>query len=150
LPATYVWLLIIMLVTILSIYSMHLAQKVKDESGDAGPALVEFGKAFPAEAIRDVATTADDNTIFLRLFDGKVGCVRYQGRTMSCQLLHPGSVSISPSDKPNAVVVEFRHPRKESGEFLFRNARLAAEVSLWLLGSFAASAEDMDAELHPA
>ena len=148
-PAIYVWLLAILLITVFSVYSLQLAERVKDESGDAGPAILEFGKAFPSEAIRDLVTTEDYMTVFFRLFEGKVGCVRYHGRTMSCQLLRPGNVSVIPCDVPNAIEVEFSSGRPETILFTFRNARQAAEVSLWLLGTFAASEHDPEI-LSPA
>lgn len=148
-PAIYVWLLAIVLITAFSVYSLELAERVKDERGDAGPAILEFGKAFPMEAIRDLVTTEDQMTVFFRLYAGKVGCVRFHGRTMSCQLLRPGYVTVIPCDIPNTIEVEFLNERPETIQFIFRNARQAAEVSLWLLGSFAASEHDPEI-LSPA
>lgn len=139
-PAIYVWLLVIFLIAGFSIYAMQLAAKVDDETGDTGPAILEFGKAFPQEAIRDVVATADDNAVFLRLFEGKVGCVQFHRRTVSCQLLKPGSVAVLPSERANTIRIDFRNSRSDSGEFTFRSARQAAEVSLWLLGSFSGGA----------
>lgn len=150
-PAIYVWLLAIFLITMFSIYSMQLAARSREDEDEAGSALIEFGKAFPLEAVRDVAMTADRQTVFLRLFDGKVGCVKYHGRTMSCRLLHPGTANVLPGDQQNAVRIEFRNSQSDSGEFVFSSARQAAEVSLWLLGSFAAGAGgDSSTALKPA
>lgn len=150
-PATYVWLLAIFLITIFSIYSMQLAARYREEDEDSGPVLIEFGKAFPGEAVRDVASTADRQTVFLRLFDGKVGFVQYRGRTMSCRLLHPGTANVLPGDDANAVRIEFKNATSDSGEFTFSSPRQAAEVSLWLLGSFAASGGgDASTVLSPA
>ena len=150
-PATYVWLLAIFLITMFSIYSMQLAARHQEEDEEAGPALIEFGRAFPKEAVRDVVATADRQTVFLRLFDNKVGCVQYKGRTMSCRLLHPGTANVLPGETQNAVRIEFKNSVSDSGEFVFASARQAAEVSLWLLGSFAAGAETEDpTALKPA
>ncbi len=46
-PAIYVWLLAIFLITMFSIYSMQLAARHREEDEEAGPALIEFGRAFP-------------------------------------------------------------------------------------------------------
>ncbi|HZG28525.1 hypothetical protein SAMN05421890_4006 [Ensifer adhaerens] len=150
-PATYVWLLAIFLITMFSIYSMQLAARHREDDEEAGPALIEFGRAFPNEAVRDVVTTADRQTVFLRLFDNKVGCVQYRGRTMSCRLLHPGSVTVLPGESENAVRLDFKNSVSDSGQFFFTSEKQAAEVSLWLLGSFAASGGGDDSTvLSPA
>ncbi|MET3612549.1 hypothetical protein ABID16_000854 [Rhizobium aquaticum] len=150
-PATYVWLLAIFLITMFSIYSMQLAARHREEDEDAGPALIEFGRAFPKEAVRDVVATADRQTVFLRLFDNKVGCVHYRGRTLACRLLHPGTVTVLPGENEYTVRLDFKKNTSESGEFIFASERQAAEVSLWLLGSFAASGGGDDSTaLSPA
>lgn len=138
-PAIYAWLLTIFLITMFSIYSMQLAARHRDEDEEAGPALIEFGRAFPKEAVRDVVTTVDRQTVFLRLLDNKVGCVHYRGRIMACRLLNPGTVTVLPGRDENAVRLEFKNSVSDSGEFTFLSERQAAEVSLWLLGSFTAS-----------
>ncbi|HWU61864.1 MAG TPA: hypothetical protein VN112_07555 [Ensifer sp.] len=143
-PAIYVWLLAIFLITMFSIYSMQLAARHREEDEEAGPALIEFGRAFPKEAVRDVVATADRQTVFLRLFDNKVGCVQYRGRTMSCRLLHRGTVAVLPGEQENAVRLDFMNSTSDSGEFVFASPRQAAEVSLWLLGSFASSGDGDD------
>lgn len=148
-PAIYVWLIVIVLIAVFSVYSLQLAANLRGQSDDAGQALIEFGKAFPQEAVRDVVATADNDTVFLRLYEGKVGCVQYHGRTMSCQLLKPGSVSVHPGNNPNTVHIDFNNSRSDSGEFVFANTREAAEVSLWLLGSFT-SAQSDDEAIKPA
>lgn len=151
-PAIYVWLLAIFLITMFSIYAMQLAARDRDEAEDTGPALIEFGRAFPKEAVRDVIATADRQSIFLRLFDGKVGCVQYHGRTMSCRLLQPGSASVQPGDHPMALRIDFSNSISGSGQFVFASEREAAEVSLWLLDSFAAAGAGGDSStlLNPA
>jgi hypothetical protein len=136
-PAIFVWLLAIFLITMFSIYAMQLAARDREEAEDAGPALIEFGRAFPKEAVRDVIATANRQSVFLRLFDGKVGCVQYHGRTMSCRLLHPGTASVEPGSVANALRIELRNSVAGSGEYIFANEAQAAEVSLWLLDSFA-------------
>lgn len=138
-PAIYAWLLTIFLMTMFSIYSMQLAARHKEEDEEAGPALIEFGRAFPKEAIRDVVVTADRQSVFLRLFENRVGCVQFRGRTMSCRLIQTGSATVLPGQDEMSLRIEFKNSGSDSGEFVFASARQAAEVSLWLLGSFAAS-----------
>ena len=138
LPATYVWLILIFVITIGSLYAFWLSSKAKEESDDTGSAILAFGRAFPGEAIRDAVATADGQAVFLRLHENNVGCVQFHKETMSCQLLKAGNVSIRPGEARNGVHIDFLNSARPSREFVFRNARQAAEVSLWLLGSLAA------------
>ncbi len=102
---------------------------------DAGLAILEFGRAFPDEAIREVITTADGRAVFLRLHDGKAGCMHAHGHHYSCHRIEPGSVRVE-SAGPKRLAVKFANAAFEGGVFVFRDERQAAEVSLWLLGSF--------------
>lgn len=102
---------------------------------DAGLAILEFGRAFPDEAIREVITTTNGRTVFLRLHDGKAGCMNAHGHHYSCHLIEPGTVRVN-SAGPNRLTVQFANAAYEGGTFEFRDERETAEVSLWLLGSF--------------
>ncbi|MCD1264702.1 hypothetical protein B5M44_09930 [Shinella sumterensis] len=102
---------------------------------DSGLAILEFGRAFPDEAIRDVVTTANGKTVFLRLHDGKAGCMNAHGLHYTCHLIEPGTVRVE-SAGPRRLSVTFANAAFEGGTFEFRNEQQAAEVSLWLLGSF--------------
>jgi hypothetical protein len=102
---------------------------------DAGLAILEFGRAFPGEAIRAVITTANGRTVFLRLHDGKAGCMHAHGHHYACHLIEPGTVRVS-SAGPKRLDVRFANAAFEGGMFEFRDEKQAAEVSLWLLGSF--------------
>lgn len=102
---------------------------------DAGLAILEFGRAFPEEAIREVITTANGRTVFLRLHDGKAGCMNAHGHHYSCHRIDPGTVRVSAAG-PKRLTVQFPNAAHEGGTFEFRDEREAAEVSLWLLGSF--------------
>ncbi|WP_420854927.1 hypothetical protein [Shinella kummerowiae] len=102
---------------------------------DAGLAILEFGRAFPDEAIREVITTANGRTVFLRLHDGKAGCMNAHGHHYSCHLIEPGTVRVN-SAGPKRLTVQFANAAYEGGTFEFRDERETAEVSLWLLGSF--------------
>ena len=110
---------------------------------DAGLAILEFGRAFPDEAIREVITTANGRTVFLRLHDGKAGCMHAHGHHYSCYLIEPGTVRVSGAG-PKRLSVQFSNAAFEGGTFEFRDERQAAEVSLWLLGSFMPTIAGLD------
>ena len=110
---------------------------------DAGLAILEFGRSFPDEAIREVITTANGRTVFLRLHDGKAGCMNAHGHHYSCHRIEPGTVRVSAAGS-RRLTVQFPNAAHEGGTFEFRNEREAAEVSLWLLGSFMPSAVGLD------
>ncbi|WLR94136.1 hypothetical protein [Shinella zoogloeoides] len=102
---------------------------------DAGLAIVEFGRAFPEEAIRAMISTANGRTVFLRLHDGKAGVMHAHGHHYTCHLIEPGAVRVAGAG-PKRLSVQFSNASFEGGTFEFRDEKQAAEVSLWLLGSF--------------
>ena len=106
-----------------------------EAAADTGLAILEFGRAFPEEAIRQVIATADGRTVFLRLHDGKAGCMHAHGHHYACHLIEPGTVQVR-SLGGARLDVTFANEAFEGGAFTFRNENDAAEVSLWLLGSF--------------
>jgi hypothetical protein len=110
---------------------------------DAGLAILEFGRAFPDEAIREVITSADGRAVFLRLHDGKAGCMHAHGHHYTCHLIEPGTVRVS-AVGPKRLDVRFAAAAFEGGTFEFRDERQAAEVSLWLLGSFMPGVTSLD------
>ncbi|MCQ4629863.1 hypothetical protein GB927_007450 [Shinella sp. CPCC 100929] len=110
---------------------------------DAGLAILEFGRAFPDEAIREMITTANGRTVFLRLHDGKAGCMNAHGHHYSCHLIEPGTVRVNGAG-PKRLDVKFANAAYEGGTFEFRDERDAAEVSLWLLGSFMPGIASLD------
>ena len=112
---------------------------------DSGLAILEFGRAFPEEAIRAVIPTANGRTVFLRLHDGKAGCMHAHGHHYSCHLIEPGTVRVN-SAGPKRLSVLFANAAFEGGTFEFRDEKQAAEVSLWLLGSFMPSAASLDSK----
>ncbi len=124
--------------TLLSLYVFRRLNLLESQSDEIGAAIMAFGRAFPGEPIREVQPTVDSSAVFLRLSDGKAGCVQSFKRHVVCRILRPNSVHVQPSDNAAALHVEFGDSRLEDGDFRFRNAQQAAEVSLWLLGSVAA------------
>lgn len=121
------------------------------EQFDAGIAIIEFGRAFPQEAIRDVVVAADGAMIFLRLWDGRAGCMKPVGNRYHCHIVEPGRVTVQQTDNPKALAIEFPATSMRGGVFEFRTPREASEVSLWLLGSFVTAARNtLDPGLSPA
>lgn len=116
-------------------------QQAEDERFDAGLAIVEFGRAYPKEAIRSVIMSADGEMVFLRLWTGRTGCMRRNGNRFFCHMIDPSAVNVTPSADGAGLVLDFPGLKAMSGEFPFRSSRDAAEVSLWLLGSLATEAE---------
>lgn len=119
----------------------------RKEEPDHGEILVEFARAFPGEAIRSVTMTKDGNACFLRLADGKTGFMQNMGRHHVARLIMPGSVGVHPLEEQPGLRIEFHESTLKGGDYVFDSAEDAAEVSLWLCGSFAlANAESEAAE----
>lgn len=113
----------------------------EDDLHDTGLAIVEFGRAYPGEAIRDLHGTADREAIFVRLHDGKAGLMRNHRNHYACHLIKPGRTRISPLPDARGFTAEFLDSPTQTGKFVFSSEKDAAEVSLWLLGSMAAHVE---------
>lgn len=133
-----IWTVVIACLT-LAVFVYMRAQRRDEQpqsaATDTGLAIVEFGRAFPNEAIREVLGTADGNNVFLRLHDGKVGCMRAHRQHYASHLIEPGSVTVHNSPSGKGLVIDFQDKTQDSGSFEFRSSVEAAEVSLWLLGS---------------
>jgi len=114
--------------------------KGSDEAADAGLAILEFGRAFPDEPVRDVIMTADGQSAFLRLADGRTGFLHAMGRHYVTHLIPPGGVEIEGRPGERSLVARFRDSSFKGGTFTFSKVEEAAEVSVWLLGSFAIAA----------
>ncbi|MDR6758578.1 hypothetical protein J2Y48_003878 [Mycoplana sp. BE70] len=110
-------------------------------SNDTGLAILEFGQAYPNEAIREVISTANGDSVFLRLHDGKVGCMRAHGQHFTSHLIEPGLVRVHNSASGKGLMLEFLGNASDNGAFEFGTSGEAAEVSLWLLGSLLPAAE---------
>jgi len=118
----------------------------KDEP-DHGELLMEFARAFPGEAVRSVTMTKDGNASFLRLADGKTGFMQNMGRHHVARLIMPGNVGVHALDEQPGLRIDFHESTLKGGDYVFDSAEAAAEVSLWLCGSFAlANAESEAAE----
>ncbi|WP_137158089.1 hypothetical protein [Rhizobium sp. FKL33] len=116
-----------------------------DERFDAGLAVLEFARAYPNEAIRNLVMSSDGDMVFLRLWTGGAGCMRRVSNRYLCTLIDAERVTLSPTQDPKTISIDFHDHPALTGSFSFRNEKDAAEVSLWLLGSVATRI-DRDAE----
>lgn len=137
------WLLFIIIAILAGAFYMWMnARNERDwDNPDAGSAMVDFGRAFPDEAIRALHSTADRKAIFLRLHDGKAGFIQSHGTHYVCHVIQPGKVRVNSSESGRGLIVHFPDFAYLDNAFEFQNAGEAAEVSLWLLGSFSPKSE---------
>ena len=139
------WLVIIVAVLMFFFWATGLVKQGQaNERFDAGLAIVEFGRAYPNEAIRNVIISADGEMVFLRLWTGLTGCMRRNGPRFLCHVIDPAAMRVTPTTDGKGLELDFGGFKALSGSFEFRSQREAAEVSLWILGSFAARAERRD------
>ena len=146
------WLLLIAVIVLAGAFYMWMnARAERDwDNPDAGSAMVEFGRAFPDEAIRALHSTADRKAIFLRLHDGKAGFIQSHGTHYVCHVIQPGKVRVNSSETGRGLIVHFPDFAYLDNAFEFQNASEAAEVSLWLLGSFNPKSEFTQADSEPS
>ena len=132
------WLLLLALVAAVGAFYVRMNARAEHDADnpDAGSAIVEFGRAFPDEAIRALHSTVDRQAIFLRLHDGKAGFIQSHGTHYVCHVIQPGKVRVNTSESGQGLIVHFPEFNYLDNAFEFRTAAEAAEVSLWLLGSF--------------
>ncbi|HCL65663.1 MAG TPA: hypothetical protein DIC56_12650 [Rhizobium sp.] len=135
--ALVTWTLIFALVIVFAFFSSRMTKQTTQENlHDTGFAILEFGRAFPGEAIRDLHVTADGNAVFVRLHDNKAGFMRNMRSHYACHLIEPGTVRVRDLPSGQGFSVEFLDAPFHNGEFTFASAEAAAEVSLWLLGNY--------------
>ena len=124
---------------------VHYTGGSRGRSGrDHGEVILEFARAYPGEAIRSVTMTKDGNASFFRLADGKTGFIQTMGRHQVARLILPGDVSVQPVEDQPGLRIEFHESTLKGGDYIFASAEDAAEVSLWLCGSFALANPDFD------
>jgi hypothetical protein len=144
--AIAIWGSVILLIIGFFYWATNLLEReAREERFDTGLAIIEFGRAYPDEAIRQVAISADGEMIFLRLWTGRCGCMRRNGSRYLCHLIDPTRAHVLPTDDGNGLKIDFPGIKQLSGEFPFRSQKEVAEVSLWVLGSFTNS---LDADLR--
>lgn len=141
------WAVTLGLVAVVGYLATRFQREDTDAPGtDAGLALLEFGRAFPNEAVRSLHVTADGKAVFVRLHDNKAGFMRNMGNHYACHLIEPGRVRVRPIDKAAGFAVDFLDAPYHNGNFTFPTAAEAAEVSLWLLGNYVGAADQTKAE----
>ncbi len=131
------WSIIILIVISFGYLSTRMARRAgEDDFSDTGLALLDFGRAYPNEAVRSLHATIDGQAIFVRLHDNRAGFMRVLGNRYACLLIEPGSVRVTLLPEGNGFAVEFRDAPTHNGQFRFARPEEAAEVSLWLLGNY--------------
>ncbi|NBB47373.1 hypothetical protein GVN24_03710 [Rhizobium sp. CRIBSB] len=136
------WGIVLALVGALAYFASRMArQEEEDGFQDAGLAILEFGRAFPQEAIRSLHATADGKAVFVRLHDNKAGFMRSMRNHFACHLIEPGTVRVRDLPGGKGFAIEFLDAPFHNGEFTFSNPTTAAEVSLWLLGNYVGHAD---------
>lgn len=137
------WLLLLVAIAAVCLFYIRMNARAERDAynPDAGSAIVEFGRAFPDEAIRALHSTVDRTAIFLRLHDGKAGFIQSHGTHYVCHVIQPGKVRVNTSESGRGLIVHFPDFAYLDNAFEFRTAAEAAEVSLWLLGTFSPKSE---------
>lgn len=139
--ALVIWITIVALILILVFYIRRIARKNDDQGQhDVGTAILEFGRAFPEEAIRSLHATKEGD-VFVRLHDDKTGFMRNRRNHYACHLIQPGRVRILPLPDAKGFSAEFLDAPTLNGNFIFTNEKEAAEVSLWLLDNYVSVAD---------
>lgn len=143
-----VWGVVFALVALFAFVATRMNSRSEEEGlDDTGFVILQFGRAFPMEAIRQLQKTADGQVVFVRLHDDKAGFMRNMGRHYSCHLIEPGRARATDSGTGSGLTIEFMDATHHNGTFEFATPAAAAEVSLWLLGNYvAADAPPSDAE----
>ncbi len=132
------WIITIVCVVLAGLFYVRMKARAEEDrlSPDAGQAILDFGRAFPDEAIRAIHSTRDDLAYFVRLHDGKAGFMASHGTHFVCHLIEPGRVQVTMTESGQGLSAHFLDFPHLDGHFEFRSAEIAAEVGLWLLGSF--------------
>lgn len=118
---------------------MKMRTEAEAAAPDEGQAILDFNRAFPDEPIRAIHATVDGSAYVVRLHDGKAGMMLSQGAHFICHLMDPGRVQATPASAADSVTLHFLdHPRFD-GTYRFESPAVAAEIALWILGSFTPS-----------
>jgi hypothetical protein len=134
------WIIILSVFLGFFYWATNLLQtEAEAERFDAGLAILDFGKAYPDEAIRHVLMSADGEMVFLRLWTGRTGLMRRTEKRTLCHLVNPADVRVASENDGRALTITFPAHKAMSGTFTFRSEKEAAEVGIWLLGSVTAS-----------
>ena len=134
-----VWCVFFAIVIVIAFICVRMAARNQEEGlHDTGLAIIEFNRAFPNEAIRQLQATANGQAVFVRLHDNKAGLMRNMLRHYACHLIEPGRVRVSSSETGKGLAIEFLDAPHHNATFEFTSPKEASEVSLWLLGNYVA------------
>jgi hypothetical protein len=114
------------------------------DTRDHGDVILEFARAYPGEAIRSITMTADGMASFLRLADGKTGFLQAMGHHYVARMVMPETVTVQALEGKPGLRIEFHDSTLPAGDYVFASTEEAAEVSLWLCGSFALASPKFD------
>lgn len=121
----------------ISWYFSRLAEKEDDRDlSDVGLAIMEFGRAFPNEALRSLHATADGKAVFARLHDNRAGFMRNMRGHYACHIIEKGRLQAQMLSQGPGLHVVFADFPQHNGDYLFSTADEAAEVSLWMLSNY--------------
>lgn len=135
-----IWLVIFAIIIAFAIMASRMVAKSQAEEGlhDTGQAIIDFGRAFPNEAIRQLQRTKNGNVIFVRLHDNKTGFMKNMTKHFACYLIEPGRARVRDASATGSITVDFLDAPHHNGTYEFASPAEAAEVSLWLLGNYVA------------
>ncbi|MQB43217.1 hypothetical protein [Rhizobium sp. ICMP 5592] len=134
-----VWCTLFAIVVFFAFFIARMTSQNKEDGlHDTGLAILEFGRAFPTEAIRQLQTTANGQAVFVRLHDDKAGFMRSLRNHYSVHLIEPGRARAKDSGSGRGLTIDFLDAPHHNGTFEFATPAEAAEVSLWLLGNYVA------------
>lgn len=141
--AIVIWLVIFAAIIGFGFFATGMVARDREDSlNDVGLAILEFGRAFPLEAIRQLQKTSDGKALFVRLHDNKAGFMKDSGRHFACHLIEPGRARVRDAADNRRITIDFLDAPHHNGTYAFSSAKEAAEVSLWLLGNYVAT-EDL-------
>jgi len=145
-----VWCILFAIVVFFAFFATRMASQNKEDGlHDTGLAILEFGRAFPTEAIRQLQITANGQAVFVRLHDDKAGFMRSLHNHFSVHLIEPGRAHAKDSGTGRGLTVDFLDAPHHNGTFEFATPAEAAEVSLWLLGNYVVNDDTKPIHLMP-
>ncbi|OLP55248.1 hypothetical protein BJF92_21980 [Rhizobium rhizosphaerae] len=138
LPVEWSWLIVIGAASAAGLFYLRMTQRAEEEQRmpDPGLAIIEFGRAFPEEAIRAIHATQNGQATFLRLHDERVGLMVSHGAHYACYRFEAGQIRLDHAPDTQTLAIVFPQFAKLDGLYHFTTPEAAADVSLWLLGSF--------------
>ncbi|MBB4953335.1 hypothetical protein H4S14_001397 [Agrobacterium vitis] len=130
----------------ISWYFSRLSEREsRRDVSDVGLAIMEFGRAFPNEALRSLHTTADGKAVFARLHDNRTGFMRNMRGHYACHVIEKGRIQAQLLSHGTGLHVAFADFPQHSDDYMFSSADEAAEVSLWMLSNYLSEDDLKDA-----